>query len=101
LASRANLSDASLNRANLRGAYFGEANLRNADLREADLSEVRMYGIVFANVDLSVTRGLETIIHTGPSTIGIDTLFKSNGKIPKVFLREAGVPKISSLRFHR
>jgi TIR domain/Pentapeptide repeats (8 copies) len=91
--TRANLSDASLNRANLRGAYFGEANLRNADLREADLSEVRMYGIVFANVDLSVTRGLETIIHTGPSTIGIDTLFKSNGKIPKVFLREAGVPE--------
>jgi hypothetical protein len=36
---------------------------------------------------------LETIIHTGPSTIGIDTLFKSNGKIPKVFLREAGVPE--------
>jgi len=28
----------------------------------------------------------------GPSTIGIDTLFKSEGKIPDEFLREAGVP---------
>lgn len=29
----------------------------------------------------------------GPSTIGVDTLFKSDGKIPEVFLRGAGVPE--------
>jgi hypothetical protein len=28
----------------------------------------------------------------GPSTIGIDTLYKSGGKIPEIFLRNCGVP---------
>src|SRR5262249_3114969 len=31
-------------------------------------------------------------VHDGPSTIGIDTIFRSKGKIPEVFLRGAGVP---------
>jgi hypothetical protein len=30
--------------------------------------------------------------HSGPSTIGIDTIYKSKGKIPAIFLRRAGVP---------
>ncbi len=46
----------------------------------------------FANVDLSVAKGLETIVHVGPSTVGIDTIYKSHGKIPEVFLRGCGVP---------
>jgi hypothetical protein len=32
--------------------------------------------------------------HGGPSTIGIDTLYLSQGNIPEVFLRGAGVPEI-------
>jgi hypothetical protein len=32
--------------------------------------------------------------HSGPSTIGIDTIYLSNGKIPEAFLRGAGVPDI-------
>jgi hypothetical protein len=35
--------------------------------------------------------GLETIIHQAPSTIGIDTLERSNSNIPKVFLRKSGI----------
>jgi hypothetical protein len=31
-------------------------------------------------------------MHRGPSTIGIDTIYRSNGRIPEVFLRGAGVP---------
>jgi len=30
--------------------------------------------------------------HWGPSTIGIDTIYRSQGKIPEAFLKEAGVP---------
>lgn len=30
----------------------------------------------------------------GPSTIGIDTIYRSQGKIPEVFLRGAGVPDV-------
>jgi hypothetical protein len=31
-------------------------------------------------------------LHIGPSTIGIDTLYRSQGNIPEVFPREAGIP---------
>ena len=30
--------------------------------------------------------------HDGPSTIGVDTIYRSQGKIPEVFLRGAGLP---------
>jgi hypothetical protein len=43
-------------------------------------------------VDLSAVKGLDRAVHKGPSTIGIDTLFRSAGRIPEVFLRGCGVP---------
>ena len=46
----------------------------------------------FGDVDLSVVKNLETVLHLGPSSIGIDTIYRSQGKIPEVFLRGAGVP---------
>ena len=46
----------------------------------------------FGNVDLSVVKNLETATYTGPSTIGIDTIYRSQGNIPETFLRGAGVP---------
>src|SRR5262249_15015839 len=49
-------------------------------------------GTAFADVDLSQAKGLDIVQHVGPSTIGIDTIFLSKGKIPEVFLRGAGVP---------
>jgi hypothetical protein len=47
----------------------------------------------FSNVDLSRVRGLETVVHGAPSSISIDTIYKSNGRIPHVFLRRCGVPE--------
>lgn len=46
---------------------------------------------VFANIDLSNCVGLEVCDHSGPSTIGVDTLYKSKGKIPINFLRGIGI----------
>ncbi len=89
----ANLLEANLLRAYLGGANLLEANLLGADLRRANLLEAKVGFTAFANVDLSETRGLETVIHDGPSTVGIDTIFKSKGKIPPVFLRGCGVPE--------
>ena len=43
--------------------------------------------------DLSETRGLDTVRHTAPSEIGIDTIYRSKGRIPLAFLRGAGVPE--------
>jgi hypothetical protein len=38
-------------------------------------------------------KGLNTIEHTRPSSIGIDILYRTGGTIPEVFLRGAGVPE--------
>ena len=97
----ADLSGAQLIRATLRGADLSEADLSRAsldavDLSRADLSRANLsYTTVgytsFGDVDLS--KGLETVRHARPSTIGIDTVFRSNGRIPDMFLRGAGVPE--------
>ena len=82
---------ANLNIANLNGVDLSGANLNSADLSDANLSSARCDRTVFGNVDLSETKGLMTIKHRGPSTIGIDTLYRSGGNIPEVFLRGCGV----------
>jgi TIR domain len=45
----------------------------------------------FAGVDLSRVRGLGSVRHSGPSTMGLDTLYASRGVIPEVFLRGVGI----------
>ena len=84
----AHLRGASLKRANLTEADFGVADLNNSDFTHAFVGFT-----VFAGNDLSAVKGLETAVHTGPSTIGIDTIYKSKGNIPEAFLRCAGVPE--------
>jgi uncharacterized protein YjbI with pentapeptide repeats len=68
-------------------------NLSSAKLSGAKLSNSVIAGAIFANVDLSEAIGLETVKHWGPSTIGIDTICMSGGKIPEAFLRGCGVPE--------
>ncbi len=112
----ANLSEADLREADLREADLSYANFRGADLSKADLSGAILYGAtlvgvnlskadlsgadlygatlsaaVFGSVDLSTVKGLEAVMHIGPSTIGIDTVYRSKGNIPEAFLRGAGI----------
>src|SRR6266496_2937647 len=87
--SEADLSRADLYKADLRRAALSEANLIGADLSRATLggavfSKAIMLGTIFGNVDLRMVKGLETIVHFGPSTIGTDTLMRSEGDIPEV-----------------
>jgi uncharacterized protein YjbI with pentapeptide repeats len=98
----ADLSEAILIHADLHGAYlsgakFSRANLSEAILSGANLSGTNFHGAIcsytaFDNLDLRPTVGLEEIIHAGPSTIGIDTLYESHGEIPEAFMRGCGVP---------
>lgn len=115
---RANLSKADLSVADLSGAYLKEASLAGtcfvrANLAEADLENAHLYDTDFGNAfldktnfnrsiaggtkftDVSLERavGLENIVHLGPSSIGIDTIYKSRGQISEVFLRGCGVPE--------
>lgn len=87
------LSGAILRRANLREADLFSVNFSSAHLAQADLSETSIAYCDFGDVDFKEIKGLETVFHTGPSTIGIDTIYKSKGQIPEVFLRGCGVPE--------
>jgi len=90
--SGADLTGADLSRADLSGADLTGADLNWANLMDANLERVVVWSSVFGDVDLSVVKGLDTVVHDGPSTIGIDTIYKSKGKIPEVFLRGCGIP---------
>jgi hypothetical protein len=92
--SWADLRGADLRAAYLRGASLSGANLTVADLSGADFDNAFADGSNFGNVDLSEAKNLETVFHGSPSTVGIDTLFKSKGKIPGGFLRGCGVPDV-------
>jgi hypothetical protein len=92
----ADLSDASLSRADLTDADFSDAKLvwttfRGGSLAGANFSGAHLLGTVFAEVDLRPVIGLTTCVHHGPSTIGIETIRLSQGQIPELFLRGAGV----------
>ncbi|HET9282602.1 MAG TPA: toll/interleukin-1 receptor domain-containing protein [Candidatus Angelobacter sp.] len=126
----ANLSEADLREANLSWADLREANLSWADLSGtdfswadltgADLSQARLYNSLFwhsniekanftgcrmgsttfANVDLSKAKDLDAVEHGGPSTIGMDTIYLSKGKIPETFLRGAGIAENFITKMH-
>ena len=91
--SLADLSDANLSGANLIAADLTKVNLSGANLDNADFTYSRVSGTVFGNTDLSAVKGLETVRNEGPSSIDIDTIYKSKGNIPDAFLRGAGVPE--------
>jgi TIR domain/Pentapeptide repeats (8 copies) len=91
--ARTDLFMADLTNAILAEAILDAANLFGTDLTGADFSHAQISATTFGNVDLRWVRGLETVRHGGPSTIGIDTLYRSHGEIPEVFLRGAGVPE--------
>ena len=95
--TRADLTVADLTRANLSGAHLTAADLTRANListmlGETDLTNASVGFTTFADCDLSRVKGLHTVRHSGPSSIGIDTIIRSDGKIPPQFLEGAGVP---------
>jgi hypothetical protein len=89
----ADLREADLRGADLRGAKLTGVGLTGADLRETDLTKATLGDTLFTRVDLSEVKGLSTLRHITPSTVGVDTLYKSRGRILEEFLRGCGVPE--------
>jgi len=87
----ASLHEADLRNADLTGVNLSGANLTDTRLKGADLSGALVGGTVFADVDLRHVKGLETLRHTSPSTLGTDTLARSRGTLPEAFLRGCGL----------
>lgn len=67
------------------------ATLSGATLSYADLRETKVGWTSFGNVDLSEAKGLNSVVHEGPSYLDYHTLAQSHGNIPEAFLRGAGI----------
>jgi TIR domain/Pentapeptide repeats (8 copies) len=115
--SGADLSEADLSEADLSEVDLSEANLSKADLTNADLTLAHLFGAnlfganlisvvldgvnferatvgytIFGSVNFSSCSGLDSVEHIGPSTLGVDSITLSNGRIPQIFLRGVGLP---------
>jgi hypothetical protein len=88
----ADFIEANLEKATLANARIIGARFRNVIFKDTDFSNAHMHEVSFSNVDLSSAKGLESVTHEHPSTIGIDTLYKSGGNLPPSFLRGCGIP---------
>ena len=86
-----NLMFTDLRRANLTETDLKEANLTGAYLMGANLSNSYMGDTILGNNNLSLSFGLDTIFHLGPSRISTDTIRESKGRIPVDFLRGCGL----------
>ena len=109
---RTSLIGANLSGANFTGANFSGANIVRSDLSEAALNEADFFqtqiwacNMAGANVsgaalgytvlqdcDLRAVVGIEQVRHDAPSSIGVDTVYRSGGLLPAAFLAGAGVP---------
>lgn len=94
----ADLRGANLTAADLRGALFCRTNLARANL-----SQSICWGTVFADLELSTTIGLDTILHCGPSSIDLSTIRQSHVELPRDFLMACGasdriISRIAGLR---
>ena len=110
--SRAILTDSDLTDADLTGASFEGATLARTDLTNAlcknsDFFQTQFWNAnfsgaqfagsslgytVFQDCDLRLAQGLEQVRHDAPSTIGLDTVYRSGGAVPLPFLTESGLP---------
>jgi hypothetical protein len=88
----ADLRSADLSSANLRNAALWFVNFSRTKLQNADFTKAQIVETVFARAYLNAAKGLDTVLHVGPSYISTDTLYKSGGNIPESFLRGCGIP---------
>jgi len=101
IAMKADLRDADLTSSYLHKTILAMADLTGAYLYKTHLSEVYLSDTKFTNTsladtilgatDLSLAIDLDKTKHHGPSSLGMDTITKSKGKIPESFLRGCGL----------
>jgi uncharacterized protein YjbI with pentapeptide repeats len=85
-------SYANLSNAKLTGSLLWRARLSNARVSGTVFNDASIDNTVFSDLDLSSSLGLDLMSFRGPSTVGIDTIYRSKGMISKLFLQGCGVP---------
>jgi hypothetical protein len=91
--SKADLTGASISKADFGRAWLEETKFSSNVFSETNVELAILRDATFRNVDFRGAKGLETVRHFYSSSIDIDTIFRSHGCIPEVFLRGCGVPE--------
>lgn len=86
-----NLSHTNLTLTNFARAQITQTNLSNARLIKTNLANTKLGSVIFSDNDLSQVHGLDEIVHMFSSTIGTDTIKRSKGTIPEIFLQGCGL----------
>jgi hypothetical protein len=85
--------NADLSFTSFQGAYLASVNFFGAGLDFVDFAGATLEYASFGVNDLSEVRGLEAVKHLGRSSIDIETIYKSRGRIPGGFLRGCVLPE--------
>jgi hypothetical protein len=103
-AAHTDLSEADLEYSDLSGAILSGAELTHSNLKDvnltgaildgADLSQSLLQWSLLVDVDLSQVKGLEAVRHYGSSSISMDTIERSQGRIPESFLQGCGLSEL-------
>jgi hypothetical protein len=86
------LTDADLSDTDMFEADLCGTNLSRSDLSGAELCRAKAGQTIFGDLDLSSAKGLDSVRHFAPSTLGIDTILRSRGDLHETFLVGVGVP---------
>ncbi len=81
-----------LSHANLMNAVLTRACLINVKLEATNLTGIIVAGTTFSDIDFRSVIGLSEVDHLFPSSLGIDSIIRSQGGIDHSFLRGIGLP---------
>jgi len=88
------LQGTDLSQAELCRAMIYNTTFRRTNLTDTNFSEAHLGANFFIETDLSHAKNLEAIKHNAASSVDIDSLYLSKGRIPEAFLRGCGIPEI-------
>lgn len=87
----ANLSRTDLVWADLSGADVSGANLSGADVTSTSLHHARFDATIISRTQICLAKGLDTVIHRGPSFLDVTTVRWQEVPLPEIFLRGVGL----------
>ena len=89
--SYAAMTSSDLSNTEFHGSVLQECLFKKCRLEATHLAGAKCYRTSWIQTDMSHVKGLEEVVHLGPSELGLETLLASDGCIPVEFLLGCGV----------
>jgi len=89
--SNVQFQNCDLRRANFRQTSFSSSSFEDCDISDATFEGAKFYYTQFIGIDLSSALGLADTKHSGPSSLDIETLRLSRGRLPHTFAKGCGL----------